>query len=608
MALVIKDRVKEATSSTGTGTITLNGATSGFQSFSAIGDGNTTYYAIIDSANADWEVGIGTYTATGTTLSRTTVLESSNSGSLVSFASGVKSVFATYPAEKAVFLDASGNLTISGDIAVTGTVDGRDIAADGTKLDGIEAGADVTDTANVTAAGALMDSELTSIASVKALNQGVSTTSSPTFSNITATGNTVTLGTSSSPHGTFVLSTANWNYSPITMHRHASNSNNVKTISMLLDGDNSASTTIGDANAIWGMYSSAPTTGSTSASLSGQMAYGAYSGHKWYSNGSNTMSLDASGNLTANSFSGSGAALTNIRGRKNHIINGSMNVWQRGTGTFTTNSSFSADRWRIWAASVALSTDVPSGEGFSYSLKNTTSSTGGWLLQHGVELPSLGKAGHYTGYMTFSFWGKFDSGKLVTVASWFADSSGGGNQSAALWYTDVTGTGSWQRYSVTVNSSVTPNASNQCMRAIIYDSHAQSWTTYAITGVQLELSPTMSDFEFLPIAEEVSLCMRYYETSNGLQQASAGSTGFGGNTYWGGINYAVQKRVTPSLAFSDVVGTAGTATCWTGATQYNGRTVHVEVNTPQMFGGGVKGEPFTDAGLARFNWSADAEV
>jgi hypothetical protein len=102
MALVLKDRVKETSTTTGTGTLTLGGAASGFQSFSVIGDGNKTYYAIVDSATGDWEVGLGTYTSSGTTLSRDFVLESSNSGSAVDFASNVKDVFVTYPAERAV--------------------------------------------------------------------------------------------------------------------------------------------------------------------------------------------------------------------------------------------------------------------------------------------------------------------------------------------------------------------------------------------------------------------------------------------------------------------------------------------------------------------------
>ena len=112
MALVLKDRVKETTASTGTGTVTLAGAVAGFQSFSAVGDGNTTYYAIVDAASGDWEVGIGTYTASGTTLSRTTVLSSSNAGSLVNFGAGTKDVFVTYPSSRSVYQDTTGMATV----------------------------------------------------------------------------------------------------------------------------------------------------------------------------------------------------------------------------------------------------------------------------------------------------------------------------------------------------------------------------------------------------------------------------------------------------------------------------------------------------------------
>ena len=106
MPLVVKDRVQETTNTTGTGTITLAGAVSGFQSFSAIGDGNTTYYAIV--LGSEWEVGLGTYTSSGTTLSRDTILESSNGGTAVNFSAGTKNVFVTYPAEESVYQDATG--------------------------------------------------------------------------------------------------------------------------------------------------------------------------------------------------------------------------------------------------------------------------------------------------------------------------------------------------------------------------------------------------------------------------------------------------------------------------------------------------------------------
>ena len=102
MTLVVKDRVKETTTTTGTGTLTLAGAVNGFQAFSVLGDGSTTYYAIYATATGDWEVGLGTYTLSGTTLSRDTILSSSNTGAAVNLSAGSKDVFVTYPAERSV--------------------------------------------------------------------------------------------------------------------------------------------------------------------------------------------------------------------------------------------------------------------------------------------------------------------------------------------------------------------------------------------------------------------------------------------------------------------------------------------------------------------------
>jgi hypothetical protein len=108
MALVLKDRVQETTTTTGTGTLTLGGAVLGYQTFAAIGNANTTYYTISSAISSEWEVGLGTYTASGTTLSRDTVLASSNSGSLVVFSAGTKNVFCTYPSSRAAYVSASG--------------------------------------------------------------------------------------------------------------------------------------------------------------------------------------------------------------------------------------------------------------------------------------------------------------------------------------------------------------------------------------------------------------------------------------------------------------------------------------------------------------------
>ena len=105
MALVLKDRLKETTTTTGTGTYTLAGAVTGFEAFSQVGNGNTTYYCCTDGT--DFEIGIGTYASSGTTLARTTILQSSNSDNAVSWSSGTRTVFCTLPAEKMIFNDAS---------------------------------------------------------------------------------------------------------------------------------------------------------------------------------------------------------------------------------------------------------------------------------------------------------------------------------------------------------------------------------------------------------------------------------------------------------------------------------------------------------------------
>ena len=157
MAFILKDRVKESTTTTGTGNISLGGALATFETFqSYLSNGDTTFYAIAHTSSGvdEWEVGLGTWN-TGNTLSRTTVLAGSNGTSAVTFSAGTKDVFMTYPASKAI---VSGEDAAFANITVTGTVDGRDIAADGTKLDGVEASADVTDAVTVAAAGALMRS------------------------------------------------------------------------------------------------------------------------------------------------------------------------------------------------------------------------------------------------------------------------------------------------------------------------------------------------------------------------------------------------------------------------------------------------------------------
>jgi len=117
MALQLRDRVLETASAPGTGTVTLLGASLGYQSFNtALTSGSTTYYTIADLGGANWEVGLGTFTSPNQ-LVRNTVLSSSNSGSTVNFSTGTQNVFITYPSSQSVYEDASGNVSPLGTIA-----------------------------------------------------------------------------------------------------------------------------------------------------------------------------------------------------------------------------------------------------------------------------------------------------------------------------------------------------------------------------------------------------------------------------------------------------------------------------------------------------------
>ena len=154
MAHVINDRVKETTTTTGTGAVSLGGAVTGFETFAAgIGNSNTTYYAIVHQTAAEFEVGLGTLDGDSSDLTRTTVISSSNSDSAVDFAAGTKDVFVTIPASKLVFEDVNNDATVGRNLTVTGdlTVSGDDITmgtntagnvlvADGTNFNSIAVG------------------------------------------------------------------------------------------------------------------------------------------------------------------------------------------------------------------------------------------------------------------------------------------------------------------------------------------------------------------------------------------------------------------------------------------------------------------------------------
>ena len=155
MALVIDDRVKETSTTTGTGTLNLSGAVSGFQTFVAgVGNSNTTYYVIAHQTANEWEVGLGTLDGDSSDLARTTVISSSNSDSAVDFAAGTKDVFCTVPASKLLVEDANNDITIGRNLTVTGdlTISGDDLTM-GTNTSGAALIGDGTNFNPVTISG-----------------------------------------------------------------------------------------------------------------------------------------------------------------------------------------------------------------------------------------------------------------------------------------------------------------------------------------------------------------------------------------------------------------------------------------------------------------------
>jgi len=189
MAFVIADRVQETSTSTGTGTIVLAGAVTGYQSFAVVGNTNTTYYTIADQAGSNWEVGIGTYYSGNVSLARTTILASSNANAVVNFTTGIKTVFITYPAEKAVYSDASNITTItnfaSANVLITGgTINGVTIS--NVTYSGL--GTMSTQNANaVVITGGTINSVAHTGGSINNMTIGATTANTGAFTNVTAT-------------------------------------------------------------------------------------------------------------------------------------------------------------------------------------------------------------------------------------------------------------------------------------------------------------------------------------------------------------------------------------------------------------------------------------
>jgi len=191
MAFVIADRVQETTTTTGTGTVVLAGAVTGYQSFAVIGNTNTTYYTIADQAGSNWEVGIGTYYSGNTSLARTTILASSNANAAVVFTTGIKAVFVTYPAEKAIYSDAGNVTTItnfaSSNVLITGgTISGSNITIPAANVTGLGTMA-TQNASSVVITGGTINSVAHTGGSINNMTIGATTANTGAFTNVTAT-------------------------------------------------------------------------------------------------------------------------------------------------------------------------------------------------------------------------------------------------------------------------------------------------------------------------------------------------------------------------------------------------------------------------------------
>ena len=384
------NRAKMTTSTTGSGTVTLGGASVGYQSFADAGvsDGDVVQYVIEEGGN--FEIGTGTYSSTGTSLTRSPT-ESSNSNAAISLG-GAATVSITAVADDLNRLQHEGSTkvapsatgaTVTGNLAVTGTVDGRDVAADGAKLDNIEANADVTDTANVTAAGALMDSEVTNLAQVKAFDssdyataaQGTTADAALARSGGTMTG-AITFAAGQTFDGRDVSadgSKLDGIESGATADQTASE---ILTAIKTVDGSGSGL----DADTLDGSHASAFLTGNQTITLSGDVS------------GSGTTSISVS--LTSDSVGASEIAANAVGASELNVTgNGTTSQFLRsdGDGTFT------------WATPTDTNTTYSAGSGLSLSgttFSHTDTSSQSSVNNSGrtyIQDITLDTYGHVTG-------------------------------------------------------------------------------------------------------------------------------------------------------------------------------------------------------------------
>jgi len=248
---------------------------------------------------------------------------------------------------------------------------------------------------------------------------------------------------------------------------------------------------------------------------------------------------------------------TQLFGMRNFIINGGMDVWQRGTSfasATATAGGFYSDRFWLYgldpgSGTFERSTDVPSGQGFAYSFFNNTSGT--FAFGTNVELSIQGSAAPFVfgGSYTLSFWIKAGASGTGTVAAQYENAHADGTNRVAIDDTTFSFTTSWQKISWTFTIGENPHANNRVL-GIEFSSLDAG---FKITGIQLEAGSVATPFERKPIGLEEALCKRYCEAMYSGEMPEQG-TYYASWRYTPVVRFSVEKRATPTITVTSQGG------------------------------------------------------
>ena len=259
-------------------------------------------------------------------------------------------------------------------------------------------------------------------------------------------------------------------------------------------------------------------------------------------------SINTSGIITATSFNGQGK-FSNLP-NKNLFTNGAVNISQRGN-SYSSANSYTADQWYLFATGSTterLTTSPP--DGFTYYLR-CPSTSNSIIFLFPIELSSQGKIGHLKGKtLTISWYARSESSNTMYAYADFRNAAGGGDFTAVYnGASDVSSlTSSWVRYSRTFTISVTPHSNNKALFIQLRtpSSGSGSTGTLEITGAQCEFGDTMTDFEHIPPADDLTRCERFYHQTQGRM---SWMTNVNATDHHKPIQFPVTMRTSPSVSF-----------------------------------------------------------